>query len=342
MNRVLYIRSALSAIALSLLIGCQAPDWREAGYDGPDYPQINLVAGWKVDPTWPQLPKDVKLGQTPAINIDTQGRIWVLTRSEPPVHIFARDGQYLQSWGHDQFELVHQLHFDKDGNVWVADLLKHCVFKLSPGGRLLLTLGTPGAPGDDQTHLNMPTDMVTTPAGDIFVTDGYGNNRVVHYDAQGNFVNAWGTKGVEPGQFSLPHSIDIDSQGELYVVDRNNNRIQVFDQQGQLLRIFPQIMAPWTLVVTDDDSVWVCGSSPMRWGDWPQNVLPPKDQMVVRFDTTGRALQLWTFPVGQTEREQPGELNWLHAIAIDAQNNLYLGDILGQRAQKFIYLPPEQ
>jgi hypothetical protein len=140
---------------------------------------------------------------------------------------------------------------------------------------------------------------------------------------------------------SLPHAIALDSKGRLYVVERNNARIQVFDQTGQSLARWRSVMVPWGIWITARDEVFVCGSSVMRWGDTQERLLgvPPKDQIVMQFDTAGRVLGLWTFPLGKAGKERPGELNWLHAVAVDSHGDLYLGDVQGNRAQKFIRLP---
>jgi len=192
-------------------------------------------------------------------------------------------------------------------------------------------------PGEDATHLNRPTDVAITPAGDVFVADGYGNNRVVHFDREGRFVKAWGKMGTGPGEFSLPHSIVVDSRGRLYVADRNNARIQVFDPQGKFLTEWRNIMVPWGLAITAKDEIWACGCSPMTWRKDDRYLsCPPKDQLIVRFDTSGRVLQLWALPLGTEGKEQPGEVNWLHGVALDSQGNLYVGDIIGKRAQKLL------
>src|SRR5690606_37178584 len=120
----------------------------------------------------------------------------------------------------------------------------HTITKFSPEGKVLLTLGTRGQPGEDASHLNQPTDVAITPAG-VFVADGYVNSRVVQYTADGKFVKAWGRLGTGPGEFSLPHGIAADSRGRLYVVDRNNVRVQVFDSNGTYLTEWRNIITPW-------------------------------------------------------------------------------------------------
>ena len=182
--------------------------------------------------------------------------------------------------------------------------------------------------------------MAITRRGDIFVSDGYGNNRIVHFSDRGEFVKAWGELGVGRGMFSIPHSIAVDSAGRLFVADRNNARVQVFDQEGRFLAEWRDLLVPWHILVTENDEIYVCGSSPMRWPRLPIPGLvvgiPPKDQLVMVFTPDGRLLRLSTFPKGQ----HPGELDWVHAVAVDRAGNLYLGDIQGKRAEKFLRLAP--
>src|SRR5438128_2304213 len=135
-------------------------------------------------------------------------------------------------------------------------------------------------PGRDQSHFNKPTDMAVTAAGDVFVSDGYGNNRIVHFDKHGKFIREWGELGHKPGQFSIPHAIAVDSKGRLYVADRNNVRVQVFDQSGTLLDVWNNLLVPWGLYITKNDDIWACGSSPMQWRPDDNNLgVPPKDQV---------------------------------------------------------------
>jgi hypothetical protein len=302
----------------------------------PNYPPKPTVTEYKVDPSWPKRPAELgPKAAVPGIAVDRQDRVWCLERGKVPVQVYSRDGDLVASWGQGQFKGPHSLRFDSQGNVWITDFAAHVVKKLTPEGKLLLTLGTPGKPGDDETHFNGPTDTAITPAGDVFVSDGYGNRRVVHFDAQGKFVKAWGQYGGGPGQFCLPHQIVVDSRGVLYVADRNSGRVQLFDQQGKCLGQWTDLIMPWGLWITPQDEIWVCGSSPQSWyqdGSYP----PPKDQVFMRFSTDGKARQLWTVPVGRDGEEKPGECNWLHAVAVDSLGNLYAGDINGKRIQKLV------
>src|SRR5262249_41195358 len=227
------------------------------------------------------------------------------------------------------------------GNVWCADIELHVVRKFTPEGKLLLTIGTPEHPGKDSTHLNQPTDMAVTPAGDVFVADGYGNARVVHFDKARKYVKEWGELGSKPGQFSIPHAIAVDSKGRLYVADRNNVRVQVFDQKGNLIDVWDNIITPWGFCITKKDEIWVCGSSPMQWRATDDALgCPPKDQVFMKFNPDGKLIPPWTVPHGADGLERPGELNWVHCVAVDSKGDHYARGIIGKRAQKFVRKEP--
>jgi hypothetical protein len=292
---------------------------------------------YEVVPQWPERPAAFVWGQVPGVAVSEKDEVYVFTRAKPPVQVYDRQGKLLRSWGEEAIGNAHYIRLDRQGNVWVADVGHHTVMQFTPQGKLLRTLGTPDQPGEDATHLNKPTDMAITSEGEVFVSDGYGNNRVVHFDRQGRFVKAWGKKGTRPGEFDLPHSIVLDSKGRLYVADRSNARVQVFDQNGRFLDQWRELLVPWGLCITKNDEIWACGSSCMPYG--PGDGLlscPPKDQVLMRFAPSGKLLQLWTLPKGVDGREQPGEVNWLHTVAVDSHGDLYVGDIQGKRAQKLM------
>jgi streptogramin lyase len=300
----------------------------------PDYPKIDLAIGYKVDPQWPKKPAEAQWKAMSSMAVDASGNIWTLNRGNIPVEVYRPDGTLVRSWGQDGLvRNPHQVRFDREGNVWIADNGYHTVTKFTVDGKPLLTIGLKNDPGADDKRMNQPTDLAISPSGEIFVSDGYVNARVVHFDKTGRFVKAWGKLGVAPGEFSIPHGIAMDSKGRLYVVDRNNVRVQVFDQSGKFLDEWRNILTPWAIWITPNDEIYVCGSSPTRWSDLPpagtqMNAVQARDQIVVRFDTTGRVKQLWSFPMGATgQPTKPGELNWVHGIAVAANGDLYLGDI---------------
>jgi streptogramin lyase len=301
------------------------------------YPRINLATWYQVDAAWPRKPENLPWGEMPGLAVDSRDQVWIYTRAVPPVQLYSAGGEFIRSFGEGIVKKAHHIKLDGEGKVWLADIGSHAVFQFSPEGKLLRTLGTPGAAGADQSHLNQPTDMAITAAGEVFISDGYGNNRVVHYDAEGRFVKSWGELGSRPGEFSLPHAIVLDPRGRLYVADRNNARVQVFDQEGKLLSEWRDLLVPWGLWVTPAGDLWACGSSPMAWRKGDSNLgVPPKDQLFMKLSPEGKVLQLWTVPKGKDGAEEKGELNWVHCLALDSKGNIYAGDIKGKRAQKFV------
>jgi hypothetical protein len=231
----------------------------------PKYPHVNTTRTWVVDPKWPEKPAGFTWGHVPGVAVDAEDNVYVFTRADPPVQVYSPSGKYLRGWGEKSLKTAHHIKIDHEGNVWIADIGNHVVEKYTPEGKLLLTLGTKGKAGRDRSHFNMPTDMAILRDGDIFVSDGYGNARVVHFTRDGKFVNEWGELGSKPGQFSIPHAIAADAKGRIYVADRNNVRVQVFDRSGKLLDVWRDLIVPWGFCTTKDDHIWVCGSSPMQW-----------------------------------------------------------------------------
>lgn len=314
--------------------------WPAQGLGQDKYPKVNVAVNYTVDPQWPRNAGAFTWGAVPGVAVDAQDQIYVFTRADPPVRVYNPSGQLVRTWGKD-IRGAHHIKIDQKGNVWIADYAGHVVQKYTPEGKLLLTLGTKDHVGCDDTHMDKPTDMAIAANGDIYVSDGYGNARVVHFDKNGKFVKAWGKLGSKPGEFSIPHAIAMDSKGRLYVADRNNVRIQVFDPSGKLLDIWNNLVVPWGFDVSKNDEIWVCGSSPMQWRPTDGALgCPPKDQVFMKFSTEGKLLQLWTAPKGVDGLERPGEVNWVHAMALDSKGNIYVGDIIGKRTQKFVRVAP--
>jgi sugar lactone lactonase YvrE len=295
------------------------------------------LQGYRVDPDWPKRPANIKWGEIPGVAVDAKDNVWVFSRETPNLQVYTSDGTFLKTWPGLEHKRAHHVKVDSEGNIWLSDVGLHVVRKFTPDGKLLLTLGTPNVPGEDATHMNQPTDMAISPRGDVFVSDGYGNNRVLHFDKSGRLLKAWGKKGRGPGEFNLPHAITLDAKGRLYVADRSNARIQVFDQSGTFLEQWRNLLVPWSLSTTPQDEIWTCGSSPTLAAD-PRGMtgIPPSDQVFMRFNPTGKLLELWSPKLGVEGQEKPGETDWVHALAVDSKGNLYAGDIRGHRVQKFI------
>ena len=293
------------------------------------------TAHYVVDTTWPKKPARFKWAQMAGIAVDKQDQIYIYTRSQPTVQVYNTDGDLLRAWFIEDSSGSHFIRVGPEGNIWTANISEHVIRKYSPKGKLLLTLGDPGVSGTDKGHFDRPTDMAILPSGDIFVSDGYGNRRVVHFDANGNYVNQWGRQGDGPGQFALPHAIVADSLKRLYVADRENARIQVFGIRGKLLAVWEDVVTPWGLCMTKKDEIWACGSSVKKDANGRCIVLPPPDEILVKLDIEGKVLSRVTLKKTAAPPGKSGELNWVHAIALDSKGNLYLGDIQGRRAQKF-------
>ena len=222
---------------------------------------------------WAQLPEGVEAwGQTIGVEVDSDGNLWVFHRCfstscnsgrehVTPVLKYDPSGKLLDSWGAGMFIWPHGFFLDEDGNVWVSDARGedgkgHQVMKFTPDGRRLMTLGTAGVAGAGHNTFDGPSDVAVAPNGDIFVVDGHGNDRVVKFSKDGEFLMQWGGEGTGPGQFNEPHSLAFDSRGRLFVGDRLNQRIQVFDQNGHYLAEWPGIMASG-MYMTDDDVLYV-------------------------------------------------------------------------------------
>ncbi len=326
----------------SLATGLNAAEYQPIATTQPADADMALPVVYQPVETWPdKLPAAPVTKGMRGLTIDRQERIWTLNNGEQVVQVYSTDGKYLFGWGEGLFKSAHGVRIAPDGSVWIVDAQDHTVRKFDEKGHLLLTLGTLNEIGEDEKHFNKPTDVAITPSGEVFVADGYINNRIVHFDARGRFIKAWGKRGLGVGELNLPHGIALDSKGRLYVVERNNARIQVFDQNGKSLGLWSNLLIPWGIHITPRDEVYVCGSSPMPYTGFEGNGrkmlgVPPKDQLVMKFDTTGRVLELACFPQGAQHDWRPGQLIWVHSIAVDHGGNLYLGDVYAPHAQKFM------
>ncbi|MCP4610756.1 MAG: 6-bladed beta-propeller [Planctomycetes bacterium] len=324
------MRSLSYNIALMLLLTLLSNSEAMASSD-----QQGDTAHYVVDATWPKKPERFKWAQMAGIAVDKKDQIYIFTRSQPTVQVYKTDGTMVRAWYMEDSSGSHFIRIGPEGNIWTANISEHVIRKYDTKGKLLLTIGEPGVAGADKGHFDKPTDMAILPSGDIFVSDGYGNRRVVHFDAKGEYVNQWGSEGDGPGQFALPHAIVADSQNRLYVADRENARIQVFDTKGKLLAIWEDVVTPWGFCITKKDEIWACGSSVKKDDNGKCLVLPPPDEILVKLDVDGKVLSRVTLEKTTTPPGKSGELDWVHAIAFDSKGNLYLGDIQGRRAQKF-------
>jgi DNA-binding beta-propeller fold protein YncE len=217
--------------------------------------RVNIRFGEEPD----TMPDGWKFGRVSAVAVDSGGNVYVFHRGKKadPLVVFDAKGNYLRSWGKGVFANPHGARFDREGNLWLIDNGDHTIRKCTPEGKVLLTLGTPGKSGESENAFYRPTDIAFARDGGFYITDGYGNSRVVQFDSTARFVRAWGRKGTGPGEFNTPHVIQIDSKGRLYVSDRENNRIQVFDAQGKLLKVWTHLGATQGNAISPRDEMWI-------------------------------------------------------------------------------------
>jgi len=260
-----------------------------------------------------RLPADLTLGACSATAVDSQGRVYLFHRGKQPILCFNKSGNFLRSWGDDLIGMAHGLRVDRDDNVWVTDIGHHMVFKFSPTGKLLLALGTTDKPGLGDNQFNKPTDLAFGPQGEIYVSDGYGNNRVMKFDGRGKFLNSWGTPGKGPGEFNLPHAILVDLNGQVVVGDRENNRVQVFNSDGNLLEIWAGF-APFGLTFDGDGRLFVADG---------------RANKVLLLNSAGQVVNSWG-----KKGTAPGQFDLPHMLTADADGNLYVTEILSKRLQK--------
>ena len=315
---------------------CFAPLLLAGIHSGAESP-----GSYRVVHGWPVLPEGYVLGEVSGVAVDSHNHVFVFHRgsrpwmddqipqpiAQPVIVCFDGDsGKQIAAWGQNRFLRPHGLRVDSQDNVWVTDVALHQVFKFSHDGNLLLTIGAARTPGLDGAHFNKPTDVAIASDGTIYVSDGYGNNRVARFSADGKFIGEWGQKGPKLGEFDLPHGITLDSQGRIYVADRSNGRIQVIGREGKFLYAWqsPEMGRPFAVTVGPDGYFYVVDG-----GD--QNPEPPDHGAVLRLDLTGKILDRWS-----RHGNYDGQICVGHDIAVGKDGSVYVGDIQGKRVQKFV------
>ena len=282
---------------------------------GSDARAQNASPTYQTVENWAQFPEGVtKWGGATGVDIDSKGNIYVFHRNESmPIMAFDRNGKFLRAWGQGMFKTTHFLRTDREGNVWVTDRGDHQVFKFSPEGKLLMTLGKKGVIGENESQdaFNGVADLVIARNGDIFIADGESTNtRVVKYSKDGKFIKWWGGKGTEPGKFDEPHSIAIDAQGRLYVGDRRNKRVQIFDQDGKFIDQWTHLGTPWGVYAKDDKLFVVDG-------------------------TEANCLFIVNIKDGKVLQKIDGLVN-ATAVTVDSKNAIYIGEVNGANVRKLV------
>lgn len=260
-----------------------------------------------------ELPAGLTLGQCAGVAVDDEGNLFLYHRGKQPILRFDPQGKFVRSWGDPLIGSAHGMRIDPQGNLWVTDIGRHTVHKFTRQGDLLLTLGEARRPGAGERQFNKPTDVAFGADGAVYIADGYGNSRVMKFSADGKFLTTWGTPGKGPGEFHLPHSIRVDSQGRVLVGDRENNRVQVFDSAGKLLAIWPGF-APYGLALAGDGTLLVADG---------------RANQVLRVSATGEVLQR----IG-SRGAGPAQFQMPHGIHVTPAGVIYVAEVNGRRLQR--------
>ncbi len=349
------------AMALAVLVGTEAH--AQMG-PNPYRPMDGLQAGsgpGLIGEPWVKLPDGRQMGSPGGVEVDVDGvHLWAIIRCGndgtprgsqtycdnsdlDPIIKFDADGNVVTMFGSRMFTWPHGLHIDGDGNVWVTEagesgegsegpIFGHQVFKFSPQGDLLMTLGEAGVSGDGPYHFTAPSDVVTSPEGDIFVVDGHsqnGNNRIVHYSSDGTFVKAFGETGHGPGQLYGPHAIAMDADGRLFVADRQNMRIVIFDQDGNYINRWTQFGMPSDIAIDENGKIYVADSE----SDMTQN--PGWEKGIRIGDVQTGWVEHFILDPGDNPPITAGG-SGAESLSVDRNGNIFAGEPRPQRLRKYI------
>ena len=295
---------------------------------------------FQVVPDWGRFPPGYESDDIAAVTTDAAGRVYVFNRGQHPVVIFDGEGQFLGSWGEGQFVHAHSIQIGPDDSLYCTDDCDHTVRKYTADGRLLMKLGVSGKASDTGIigsdyrtirkgggpPFHRPTDLAVAPDGTLFVADGYRNARVHRFSADGKLLHSWGSPGVEPGQFNVPHGIAIDSAARVYVADRENSRIQIFSLSGEFLAQWTGLARPTEIFIDAQDNVFV---TELGWkaGVFPWQVPPPNATFgcLSIFDLKGGLQARWG---GGNDPTAPGEFFAPHDVWVDGAGDVYVCEVL--------------
>lgn len=271
------------------------------------------------------LPPGMNFGGTSAVAFTSKGTMFVIHRGPMPLMEFDADGHFIRGFGDGLFERPHGLRIDRDDNIWATDVASNMVYRFDPSGRLTLVLGVKGQTGDwhPYGHLrlfNEPNEAVAGPTGDIYVLQGHGKaeSLVLKFDHHGDFIKSWGGTGKGPGQFDLPHSLVFDAQGLLYIADRNNARIQVFDADGTYIRESSHPGTPCGLFMDADQHIWLAHG---HTGE------------IMKLDLQGNVVGVME---GAGQGKALGRYGEAHYIAVSPRGEIFVADTLNWRVQKYV------
>lgn len=318
------MRTTIAIAALALLTTTTARAQRPTD---PNLvvPQTAPALGYAFEPRAVTLPDGVEMGAPATVAFDANGHLIVLTRGERTFFEFDENGAFVRSFGDKLFTRSHGLAIDADGNYWATDVGGHIVVKLSPQGDALLTLGTKGEAGawDEAAgsrKLNQPNDVAIAANGDVFVVQGHtpgpnGDARVLKFDRNGRYLAQWGGKGNAPGQFQVAHGIDIDSDGLIWVADRENQRVQMFTQDGTFVKELKYAGLPCDMDIGRESVFMVNGFA----GQLVELGLDGGVRAALGKPGTG-----------------PGEFGEAHMLAVSPRGEIFVADSVNAALFKFV------
>jgi len=276
--------------------------------------------------TWGALPHGMSFVEATSVAVDANDDVYVFNRGKHPVIVFDRAGRFKRTWGEGQFRRAHGITVGPDGTLWLTDDLHHTIRQFTPDGKCLLTIGDPDQPATLQggKPFNRPTHVAISPkTGDVFISDGYGNSRVHKYDPKGRHLLSWGEPGTDPGCFNLPHNIATDATGLVYVADRENHRVQIFDPLGRYVGQWNNLHRPCGLAADArlGDIFFV--------GELPTHLSVNKDvpNLGARVSILSLKGQLLGRIGGAFAGEKPGEFVAPHGCAVDSRGDLYVAEV---------------
>jgi DNA-binding beta-propeller fold protein YncE len=284
---------------------------------------------YRVEQSWAHLPEGLAFGDVAGVGVDSRDRVYVFSRSAHPIAVFESDGRFVGSWGGDVFRHPHGVHVAGGDVLYLTDDGDHTVRKCTPDGEVLMQLGRAGDPAPFQSGepFRRCTHTALAPNGDIWVSDGYGNNRVHRFTPHGELRWSIGAAGAGPGEFNLPHGLAADPDGRIYVADRENHRIQIFDDDGRFVAEWRNLHRPSSICLIDSvdgrPTAWLIGEigPVMRFNRGAPN-LGPRLSIV---DGDGHLItRLCATPSAGLE---PGQFLSPHGIAIDSQGDIYVAQV---------------
>ena len=307
---------------------------------------------YRPDPDWGALPAGWSYVEVAGVAADSQDNVYVFNRGEHPVIVFDRDGTFLRSWGEGTIDRAHGIYITADDRLFLTDDKDHTVTEYTLAGERVMTMGVSGRPSDTGVvgmdyrtiarpagPFNLPTNLVAAGDNRLYVTDGYGNARVHAFSSTGEHLFSWGAPGSGPGEFHLPHGIDVDGSGRVFVADRENSRLQLFDAEGRFLEEWRGIVRPTDLFICDDDTVFVAEEG-ARCGLFPW-MTPDPDAIggrVAVFAPDGELLARWG---GGLDPCSPGDFYAPHGIWLDSKRTIYVGEVNWSAGGKDGDIPPD-